>query len=45
MEQAQDHKDADADHTPVADDPQEPTNCKQCGLAVTWNASHHGFTN
>lgn len=45
MEQNKEHLEADADHSPVADDPWDPANCKRCGLAITWDAKHHGFTN
>ena len=40
------HIAADADHAPAAtpDDEGVVTNCDQCGMAVTWDARHHGFT-
>lgn len=44
MQQETYHIAADADHTPVPDDINDPSNCMQCGLAVTWDAKHHGFT-
>lgn len=44
MQQETYHIEADKDHRPVPDDINDPHNCAQCGLAVTWDAQHHGFT-
>lgn len=44
-EVAPDHRDADADHTPVgrsAHNDDTPDVCAQCGLAVTSDGRRHG---
>ena len=45
--QAPEHIEADKDHTPVVEtepDGETSVNCLKCGLAVTWDGQHHGFT-